>query len=281
MEKRYVNGVSFLASYTWAHSLDNAQSDLADNQDYGYRAPGILPITDEKRNSAFDVAQRFSFDGTYALPFGVGRRYLNHPGFANEIAGGWSGTLVFQGQTGNPFSLFSDVSTANGLDNAPPLVKANPRAAGGTPSLNNGLPADYACPTHVGNPTHWYNPCAFANPRQGSDIVAPGTTPTGNQIVGPVTDPSTVLQFAGGPLLSVYGPPLRQFNLSVFKNFTTWHEQNLQFRTDVFNLLNTPWFAVPSYSNDGAFGGQITSTRQTGSFTPDPRFFQFAMKYQF
>ncbi|HZZ38670.1 MAG TPA: TonB-dependent receptor, partial [Acidobacteriaceae bacterium] len=157
----------------------------------------------------------------------------------------------------------------------------NPRSGGGNPSMNSGLPAGYTCPTHVGNPKQWYNPCAFANPRPGSDIVAPGTAPTGNQIVGPVTDPATVLQFAGGPLLSVYGPPLRQFNLSIFKNFTTWREQSLQFRTDVFNLLNTPWFAVPSYSNDGAFGGQITSTRETGAFTPDPRFFQFAMKYQF
>jgi hypothetical protein len=281
LNKRYNNGMSFMASYTWAHSIDDAQSDLADNQDYGYRAPGILPVSDDMRNSAFDVRNRFTFDGTYDLPFGSGRRFLNQKGFLNEVAGGWSGTLVFQGQTGNPFSLFSDIPTANGLDNAPPLVKGDPFSGGGNPSLNSGLPAGYACPTSVRTPKQWYNPCAFANPRPGSDIVAPGTTPTGTQIVGPVTDPATVLQFAGGPLLSVYGPPLRQFNASIFKNFSTWHEQTLQFRTDIFNVLNTPWFAVPSYSNDGAYGGQITSTRQTGSFTPDPRFFQFAMKYQF
>lgn len=281
LEKRYANGVSFLASYTWAHSLDNAQSDLADNQDYGYRAPGILPISTEKRNSAFDVRQRFTFDGNYELPFGYGRRFMNRKGVLDQIAGGWSATLVFQGQTGNPFSLYADIPTANGLDNAPPVTKVNPFGGGGIPSLNSGLPAGYVCPTSVRTPRQWYNPCAFANPRPGSDIVAPGTTPTGTQIVGPVTDPSTVLQFAGGPLLSVYGPPLRRFNMSVFKNFPTWREQTLQFRADIFNVLNTPWFAVPSYSNDGAFGGQITSTRETGSFTPDPRFFQFAIKYQF
>ncbi len=281
LDKRYANGLGFMASYTWAHSIDNAQSDLADNQDYGYRAPGILPISDDMRNSAFDVRNRFTFDGNYDLPFGVGRRFLNHPGIVNEAVGGWSATLVFTAQTGNPFSLYSDIPTANGLDNAPPLVKANPMAAGGNPSMNSGLPAGYTCPTHVGTPQQWYNPCAFANPRPGSDIVAPGTTPTGNQIVGPVTDPATVLQFAGGPLLSVYGPGMHQINTSIFKNFTTYHEQTLQFRADIFNLLNTPWFAVPSYSNDGAYGGQITSTRQTGNFTPDARFIQFAMTYKF
>ena len=281
LEKRYSNGVSFLASYTWAHSLDNAQSDLADNQDYGYRAPGILPISTEMRNSPFDVRQRFTFNGNYELPFGYGRRFMNHKGVLDQIAGGWSATLVFQGQTGNPFSLYADIPTANGLDNAPPITKASPFAGGGTPTLNSGLPAGYVCPSSVRTPKQWYNPCAFVNPRPGSDIVAPGTTPTGTQIVGPVTDPSTVLQFAGGPLMSVYGPPLRRFNMSVFKNFSTWREQTLQFRADIFNVLNTPWFAVPSYSNDGAFGGQITSTRETGAFTPDPRFFQFAIKYQF
>jgi hypothetical protein len=281
LDKRYANGVSFLGSYTWSHSLDNAQSDLADNQDYGYRAPGILPISVEKRNSAFDVRQRFAFNGTYALPFGYGRSHLNHKGLANQIAGGWSGTLVFQGQTGNPFSLYSDISTANGLDNAPPITEGNPLQGGGNPSVNSGLPSDYACPSKVRTPVQWYNPCAFRNPRPGSDIVAPGTTPTGTQIVGPVTDPATVLQFAGGPLLSVYGPPLKRVNISVFKSFTTFREQSLQFRADIFNLTNTPWFAVPSYSNDGADGGQITSTRETGSFTPDPRFAQFALTYRF
>lgn len=82
-------------------------------------------------------------------------------------------------------------------------------------------------------------------------------------------------------LLSVYGPSLRQFNMSVFKNVSTYRDQTVQFRADIFNLFNTPWFAVPSYSNDGAYGGQITSTRPTGNFTPDARFVQFAMTYKF
>ena len=79
----------------------------------------------------------------------------------------------------------------------------------------------------------------------------------------------------------MYGPGLRWFHTSIFKNFSTYHEQTLQFRTDIFNLFNAPWFAVPSYSNDGAYGGQITSTRTTGNFTPDTRFMQMSMTYKF
>jgi hypothetical protein len=281
LNKNYSNGLGFLASYTWSHSLDDAQSDLADNQDYGYRAPGILPISDEMRNSAFDIRQRFTFDGNYQLPFGHGRKYLNRTGILDEAVGGWSSTLVFQGQTGNPFSLYSDISTANGLDNAPPIAVRDPFAGGGNPSTNSGLPAGYSCPAKVRTPHQWYNPCSFANPLPGNDIVAPGTAPAAGQFVGPVTDPKIVEQFAGSRLLSVYGPGLERINMSVFKNFAIIHEQTLQFRTDVFNLFNTPFFSVPSYSNDSAYGGQITSTRQLGAFTPDARFFQFALKYQF
>lgn len=269
LEKRLSVGLSFLASYTWSHSFDNAQSDLADNQDYGYRAPGILPISAEMRNSAFDVRNRFSLNGNYQLPFGYGRKYMNHKGIADLLAGGWSTTLVFQAQTGNPFSLYSDISTANGLDNAPPITVGNPFSGGGNPSNNSGLPAGYTCPTTVHTPKQWYNPCAFQNPLPGSDITAP------------ISDPATVLKFAGGPLLSMYGPGYARVNMSLFKNFATIREQTLQFRVDIFNLLNSPWFAVPSYSNDGAFGGQITSTRPVANFTPDPRFFQLALKYQF
>jgi hypothetical protein len=99
--------------------------------------------------------------------------------------------------------------------------------------------------------------------------------------VGPVIDPATVLKFAGGPLLSVYGPGYARVNMSIFKSFATFHGQFVPFRTDVFNLLNSPWFAVPSYSNDGPYGGQITSTRPVASFTPDPRFFQLSLTYKF
>jgi hypothetical protein len=162
LNKRYANGLSFLASYIWSHSFDNAQSDLAENQDFGYRVPGILPISAEMRNSAFDIRQRFAFDGNYELPFGYGRRYLNHNGVMNEVAGGWSATLVFQAQSGNPFSLYSDICTANGLDNAPPIARSDPLAGGGTPGGNSGLPTDYSCPTKVRTPQQWYNPAPLS-----------------------------------------------------------------------------------------------------------------------
>jgi hypothetical protein len=70
--------------------------------------------------------------------------------------------------------------------------------------------------------------------------------------------------------------------MSVFKNFTTVERQYLQFRADVFNLFNTPAWGAPSNAGiSGTNAGQITGTRFIGNNSPDPRFFQLALKYYF
>jgi hypothetical protein len=85
----------------------------------------------------------------------------------------------------------------------------------------------------------------------------------------------------GGRRLQIYGPGYERINMSIFKNFTTWHEQYLQFRTDIFNVLNTPAYGQPSVANNNSNGGQITTARYFQNFTPDARFFQFSLKYVF
>ena len=89
-----------------------------------------------------------------------------------------------------------------------------------------------------------------------------------------------VQQFLGGDRVK-FGPGYERINLSIFKNFTIFREQQLQFRTDVFNLFNTPAYGDPSVATDSTNGGQITSPRFFQNFTPDARFFQFSLKYIF
>jgi hypothetical protein len=69
--------------------------------------------------------------------------------------------------------------------------------------------------------------------------------------------------------------------MSLFKDFTTFREQKLEFRADIFNVLNTPAYGNPSTTTDASSGGQITSARTFQSFTPDARFYQFSAKYIF
>ena len=69
--------------------------------------------------------------------------------------------------------------------------------------------------------------------------------------------------------------------MSIFKSFQTYHEQSIQFRADIFNVLNTPAYGTPSVVSDSSNGGQITTARFIQNFTPDARFFQLALKYAF
>jgi outer membrane receptor protein involved in Fe transport len=269
LERHYSKGLTFLAAYTYAHSLDNAQADLSETSDVGYRAPGIIPLSDETSNSGFDVRHRFAFNGNYELPFGVGRHHLNHSGILDLAAGGWSSTLTFRAQTGEPFSITPvGVTTALGLANAFPVAARNPFSPGGPPDPSNILPS---CPTVTRTIAHWFNPCAFSNPLAGTKIASGAK----------VTDAATAALFAGGRRLSVEGPGYERIDMSLFKRFHTREKQYLQFRADVFNLLNTPAYNIPGQNNDGLSGGQILSVKQPMAYSPDSRFFQFSLKYVF
>jgi Carboxypeptidase regulatory-like domain len=283
IEKQNVKGLNFLATYTWSHSMDDAPSALGSTGDNGYRNTALVPIIDDYANSPWDTRQRFTFNGFYELPFGMGHRYLSHAGFANTAAGDWSTSLTFVAQTGNPFSVSTDIATASGGQAFAILVR-DPSGAGGTPDPSN---PSISCPQKTRNKVNWYNPCAFANPLPGS-LISPG--PNGGNANQPqpgytypeyVTDPQLVQQFLGGHRSQIFGPGYERINLSVFKNFTIYREQRLQFRTDVFNLLNTPAYGNPSVATNSTNGGQITAPRFFQNFTPDARFFQFSLKYIF
>jgi hypothetical protein len=90
-----------------------------------------------------------------------------------------------------------------------------------------------------------------------------------------------VLAYLGGKRNEIYGPGYERIDMSIFKNFPTYHSQYLEFRTDIFNVLNTPAYGNPSVTNDNTNGGQITTARSFQAFMPDARFFQFSAKYVF
>jgi hypothetical protein len=69
--------------------------------------------------------------------------------------------------------------------------------------------------------------------------------------------------------------------MSIFKDFRIYREQKLNFRADIFNVLNTPALANPNDTNINDNAGQITGTRSLQSHAPDSRFFQLSLKYAF
>ena len=67
----------------------------------------------------------------------------------------------------------------------------------------------------------------------------------------------------------------RQYDASVFKNFSLPGESTLSFRAEFFNLPNTTSFNAPGATIDASSGGVVTSTSNPS------RDIQFALKYNF
>lgn len=268
-ERRASKGLSFLGTYTYGHSLDDAPTPLGSTGDGGYRGTNVLPIQYDYSNSPFDVRHRVTVNGNWELPVGKGRGYMNNaPRAVDYLIGGWSASLVFRAQTGEPFTVGTANYTAPGGATSHALRVAAPFSTNIAPPVNGGTTT---CPNQVRTAAHWYNPCAFANP-----------VLTGNDIpVGAIIRGAAALPYLGSPRNNWYAPGYERVDMSLFKSFTTFREQSFQFRIDGFNILNTPSFGTPSVANDASNGGQITSSRSFQSFTPDSRFFQFAGRYFF
>jgi Carboxypeptidase regulatory-like domain/TonB dependent receptor len=276
LEKRYSNGMSYLASYTWAHNLDNSIDPLGGGD--AYRMWNIIPISDEVTNDNYDVRQRFTFNGSYELPFGKGREFMhNAPTWADEIAGGWTTDLTFVGQTGEPFTVGnSTISTPSGQQNSRSFVVANPFKTGGSPNVTN---PKTTCALSTRNKTNWYNPCSFDNPLNAT--ATPNGNGEGSFPSSPITSEDEAIAYLGGRANTVAGPGYERINMSVSKNFTTWREHYLQVRADVFNLFNHPSLSTPSNTGLTATGGLITTPISFQNDVPDARIFQLSAKYVF
>ncbi|MFN2597851.1 MAG: TonB-dependent receptor domain-containing protein [Pyrinomonadaceae bacterium] len=111
LERRYSQGLSMLATYVWAHALDNSPGGFCTGgqgpSSCGFANP-FRPELD-KANADFDVRHRFTFASVWDLPVGRGRRYaggVSHG--ADLVVGGWQLNTDITVQSGPPFSIFSN-----------------------------------------------------------------------------------------------------------------------------------------------------------------------------
>ena len=272
IEKRYASGLSFSASYTWAHSMDDASQPLGGN---GYRAVNLIGLRADYANSQADVRNRVTFNGYYDLPFGSGKKFLTHRGILSAILGGWSDDLQFTAQTGFPFSVGTDLGSAgpNG-GGAFAILTRDPFASGGAPDPSNSTTA---CATSTRNRTHWYNPCAFANP----PLAFPNASVKGSPVSTTLIEGTAALPYLGEGPYAIHGPGYERINTSLFKKVPVFREDYVELRADIFNVLNAPSLANPSTSGDASTGGLITGPQTFQNFTPDARFIQLSGKFVF
>jgi hypothetical protein len=97
LNKATTHGLSFFATYTWSHSIDEGSS-YEDLSFSGIRGNNPIAALD-RGDSAFDARHRFVLTYNYEFPT------LHSNGFLNRIANGWRIGGITTYQTGFPITL--------------------------------------------------------------------------------------------------------------------------------------------------------------------------------
>jgi hypothetical protein len=225
LQRRFSSGLGFQVAYTLSRSQDYSSHfhSGATSRVYVMTPQDDNNIPAEWADSDHDARHRLVVSEVYELPFGPGKRWLSE-GVLGNIVGSWTLASIWTWQSGFPYNIF------DGSDRC--LT-----AGSYTPTCRPNLVGDPTLSSSERSPTQWFNTAAF----QRADIG----------------------QFGDTPRNSIRGPGLVNTDLSIIKRVRldgVRQGLNLEFRAEVFNLLDRVNFAAPVNDLSSAAFGRIGST---------------------
>jgi hypothetical protein len=236
--KRLSHGLQLQNSFTWSKSIDEQAGAAFAENTASQAADGVdtFNINNERGPTVFDVPYSEKLNVIYQIP-SVG----SSNAFVQKLTGGWWLSSITTVQAGYPFSLgLNTERSGSGVQGGAAGVDRPDILAGRTPyNITHGVSS--GCPgvpagTPLGTPTLYYDPCAFAVPTLGF---------LGN--VGRNT---------------LRGPHFRNLDFSVVKDTSLKYlgeGGKVEFRAEIFNILNHPNFALPSRTVYNGNKGTATS----------------------
>lgn len=236
-EKRLSSNLYFLIGYTWSKSLGD---ETGESLTFQPNAIGALfyPFTPQGENSDRGFSStdlRHSFTLSYVYDLPFGRGQRYLSTLSPAL-----NQLVGGWQ-------FSGITR---------LRSGFPLGATITPSLLNNTMAnrpdricDGSLPGSERTVTRWFDKSCFTAP--------------------------AAFAFGNSSRTFGSGPPQTNFDFSIFKRFRIREGSDLQFRTEIFNIFNTPQFDLPSTAIGTPAAGTITATIN------DARLIQFGLKLIF
>lgn len=231
-EKRYTNGLSFLVSYNLSKMMSNTNS--------GFTSFAAKSLNKDNQKAEWsidnnDKTNMISIAGTYELPFGKGRPFLNHNGFLTAIVGGWQISPLLTYSTGTPLWTGNPGGSVN---------------VSGDPLGNNCAPCNRANLVSTKNIQFSYNNVYKGLPViNAADFTDPGPWVLGNA-------PRVISQ-----LRNPWG--LNE-NIAVAKYFNIGEHVRAKLEMEYFNVLNRLIFGGPTLNfNDANFGLVIRNQANT------------------
>ncbi len=231
------HGMQFDVNYTWSHTLGiNTQNSWTGvfNQ-FSLRnlrqSYGPLP---------FDIRNSFHANGTYDLPFGSGKHFLNQAGWTDKVVGGWSVGTIITLQSGEPFQVLGVQSISGNLSSTyNDFGDSGVVLNGVTQSQLQSSVGVYHQPGQTF--VDLINPKFLANGGAGGGANTAFITPN--------TNPGT---FALNPWL--YGPRYFNQDIAISKSLPLTERFHLTFQTELLNAFNHPNFGPTPGVNVNQFG---------------------------
>ena len=242
LRKRYSHGLSFLLSYTWSKAIDDVSSFNITGSEAkpvageNDLAQNPFDLAAERGPSLFDARNRFVASYVWALPF------WNHPrNWYQSALGGWQLDGIATLMSGTPFTVFDSNDVA---------------AQGSAPEIT-GFSAQ--------------RPNIIGNPNNGPRTVGAWLNTGAYQRLDPTANAG---QFGTEGRNVNVGPAYANWDFATLKNFKVTESKQLQFRAELFNILNRTNFFLPDCDISSPTFNHILAAGT-------PRQVQFALKFMF
>ena len=289
--ERASRGLTFIATYTYSHALDDESSDETQVQPQDSRNP-----TAEYGNASFDIRHRFSVGPSYDLPGKPGYWQMLQGWRVSSTAKVWSGSPI------NPIDSTDDISgTGENVDRW--SLAGNPHDFNGF-----GTSAPIPCYDDPATAAKAWTGCingpAAAPAIWAACMSAANALPTNPSVTSGFNTGALMLDHLGCYAMgnSVIVPPAQgtfgsmsryairslgswEWDASIIKTWKLKERLTAQFRAEIYNVTNSTFFAAPSatLSSPSTFGASSSTPDTSSPFvgTGGPRKIQLGLKILF
>jgi hypothetical protein len=262
--RRFSRGLTLNSQYSFAKSLGTTSGSNEARtaaQPFGGtpRSTGdVNNYAADRGSNNFDVRHTFNLSAVYDLPIGSGKR-VKLGGVGNAILGNWEIGSILNLRSGVPIDVtvtrpdvvaqcVSGPCTVNTSATATTTVPTGFTVALPTVSATQPLPAGFAAVTNA--------PGGGSSRQTRRPDVLPGVSPYLNNDRNQLNPAAFAIPLPGtyGNLArnALVGPNFRQVDLIFNKRFPIKESINIEFRTEIFNLLNRANFANPASTLNSA-----------------------------
>jgi hypothetical protein len=234
LRKRLSHGLQFQTSYAYARGYESVR--------YSFRTPRRTRLD---AGTEGGVTHAFKPNWVYELPFGQGRRFASNVGpMLDRLMGGWSLDGIARIQSGRLLDFGNVRLVGMSREELQDAFKLR---------FDDANKAVYMLPQDIiDNTVRAWN--VDATSATGFSELGP---PTGRYIApangSDCIETSPGFGDCGVRTLVVTGPKLVRFDLSTTKRIPIRGRVNVEFRAEMLNAFNTPWFDPVTGEDDDLY----------------------------